>query len=186
MTQTHTHRQIQRHARTHTPTHTHLLSIRLWHTVTHARAHTHTHSPTVSQAVTQSRTAHTLTYCLRLWHIHTYLAASAAVCPSPNSIFIWSFTNGCKVLLWSWWGEFVEVDVSYGYVFMTVKEKVRLVRSLLSHSEHTLFALWVTSSFCVCPSRWLVCVHWACTWSGSVSALCLWHSGDIFQFIIRF
>ncbi len=51
-------------------------------------------------------------------------------------------------------------------------------RSLLSQSEHTLFALWITSSFCVCRSRWLVCAHWACTWSGSVSALCLWHSED--------
>ncbi len=56
-------------------------------------------------------------------------------------------------------------------------ESAFLSRFLLSHSEHTLFALWVTSSFCVCRSR-LVCVHWVCTWSGSVSAFCLWHSED--------
>ncbi len=56
-------------------------------------------------------------------------------------------------------GEFVEVDVSYGYVFMTVKEKVRLDLDLSCLTVNTLFALWVTSSFCVCPSRWLVCVH---------------------------
>ncbi len=27
---------------------------------------------------------------LRMWHIHTYLAASAAVCPSPNIVLIGS------------------------------------------------------------------------------------------------
>jgi len=63
------------HAHTHTHPHTLTYCLSGCDTVTHARARTHTHT-------------HTLTYCLRLWHIHTYLAASAAVCPSPNSIFI--------------------------------------------------------------------------------------------------
>ncbi len=39
-------------------------------------------------------------------------------------------------------GEFVEVDVSYGYVFMTVKEKVRLDLDLscLTVNTHSLLS----------------------------------------------
>ncbi len=38
------------------------------------------------------------------------------------------FTNGCKVIYEV--GEFVEVEDSYGYIFMAVKEKVRLCLDL--------------------------------------------------------
>ncbi len=37
-------------------------------------------------------------------------------------------------------GEFVEVDVSYGSVFMTVKQKVRLDLSCLTVNTHSLLS----------------------------------------------
>ncbi len=150
---THTHRVTHARTRAHThPTHTHLLSSGC-DTDTQSRTHAHTpHSPTVSQAVTHTHktNTHTLTTVSGGGHIHTYLAASA-VCPSPNSIYD-RFHYGCKVFM-KW--EFVKMF--YGSVYDSEGESAS--RSLLSHSEHTLFAIWVTSSFCVCPSRWLVCVH---------------------------
>ncbi len=196
-THTHTDRYRVTHARTHhththsptvyqavtqtqsrtqrTHTHTHLLSLRLWH------SHARTHSPTVSgcDTDTQSRTharthSPTVSGCGTSTHISQQVLLSVPLLIVSLSDL---FHNGCKVLLWSWW-------VCWSRCFLWIciydseGESASRSRSLLSHSEHTLFALWVTSSFCVCPSRWLVCVHWACTWSGSVSALCLWHSGD--------
>ncbi len=127
------------HTHTHTHTHSHLLSLRLWHT----HRHTHTHTPAVSQAVTHARMhtrTHTQTHTqsLRLWHTRISQQVLLSVPLLIVSLFV--LFPGCKVIYEV--GEFVEVEVSYGSVFMTVKEKVRLC---LNHTHSLLSGVFLCS-----------------------------------------
>ncbi len=86
-------------------------------------------------------------------------------------------------------GEFVEVDVSYGYVFMTVKEKgaSRSRASSLSDSEHTLFALLGKQLFLCLPVSMASLCSLRPVLGQDPSLLCVSDTLEIiFQFIIRF
>ncbi len=129
--------QSRTHARTHT--HTHLLSLRLWH------SHARTHSPTVSgcDTDTQSRT-HARTHSPTVSGCGTSTRISQQVLLSVPLLIV-SLSDSVSLMAVKFFyevGEFVEVDVSYGYVFMTVKEKVRLGLDLscLTVNTHSLLS----------------------------------------------
>ncbi len=116
---------------------------------------------------------------LMLWHIHTSLTASAAVCPSPSITFICS----SSVMAVKFFMIFVNLFIYRSLIDLNLCQWRRKCTSVsfspVSQWAYTMCSLGNQLFLCLPVLMASLCSLSLYTWSGFVSALCLWYSVDI-------